>query len=57
MFFDFSSAFNTIQPHLMAQKLLKMNLCSSIVLWVFNYQPQFVVLKGTAVVWTNTQGP
>ena len=32
MFFDFSSAFNTIQPHLLVQKLLIMKLPSSIIL-------------------------
>ena len=26
MFYDFSSAFNTIQPHLLAGKLMKMNV-------------------------------
>ena len=30
MFFTFSSAFNTIQPHLLVQKLLNMRLQSSI---------------------------
>ena len=52
--FGFSSAFNTIRPHLMVQ--------NSIVHWVLNYltnRPQFVSLKGTrsAVVWTNTGAP
>ena len=32
MFFDFSSAFKTIQPHLLAQKLLNMKLPSSVIL-------------------------
>ena len=31
MFFDFSSAFNTIQPHLLVQKLLNMKLPSSVI--------------------------
>ena len=57
MFFDFSNAFNTIQRHLMDQKLLK-DESSSVVLWVFNYltsRPLFVSLKGTrsAVKCTN----
>ena len=30
MFFDFSSAFNTIQPHLLVQKLLNHNIPGSI---------------------------
>ncbi|KAJ8364884.1 hypothetical protein SKAU_G00137150 [Synaphobranchus kaupii] len=33
VFVDFSSAFNTIQPHLMAKKLLKMNLNPHLILW------------------------
>ena len=58
MFFDFSSALNTIQPHLMDQKLLK-DESSSVVPRVFNCltnRPFFVSLKGTrsAVMCTNT---
>ena len=58
MLFDFSSAFNTIQPHLMDQKLLK-DESSSVVSWVFNCltnRPLFVSLKGTrsAVMCTNS---
>ncbi|KAJ8359879.1 hypothetical protein SKAU_G00164040 [Synaphobranchus kaupii] len=34
VFVDFSSAFNTIQPHLMAKELLKMNLNPHLILWV-----------------------
>ena len=48
MFYDFSSAFNTIQPHLLADKLLKMNVSPSTVLWVLDYltnRPQFVRLQ------------
>ena len=37
MFFDFSSAFSTIQPHLLVQKLLNMKLPSSIISWIFDY--------------------
>ncbi|KAJ8352159.1 hypothetical protein SKAU_G00236350 [Synaphobranchus kaupii] len=33
VFVNFSSAFNTIQPHLMAKKLLKMNLNPHLILW------------------------
>ena len=32
MFFDFSSAFNTIQPHLLAEKLLKMKISAPTIL-------------------------
>ncbi|KAJ8358661.1 hypothetical protein SKAU_G00151860 [Synaphobranchus kaupii] len=37
VFVDFSSAFNTIQPHLMAKKLLKMNLNPHLILWVMSF--------------------
>ena len=37
MFFDFSSAFNTIQPHVLIDKLLKINVPKGIALWVLNY--------------------
>ena len=45
MFFDFSSAFNTIQPHLLPEKLLKMKVSIPTILWVLDYLtdwPQFV---------------
>ena len=34
LFVDFSSAFNTIQPHLMIKKLLDLRVDSTIVLWI-----------------------
>ena len=37
MFFDFSKAFNTIQPHLFVQKHLNMKLPSSVISWIFDY--------------------
>ena len=37
MFFDFSSAFNSIQPHLLSEKLLRMDVSSSAVSWVADY--------------------
>ena len=37
MFFDFSSAFNTIQPHLLVQKLLNHNIPGSILAWILSY--------------------
>ena len=42
LFVDFSSAFNTntIQPHLMAAKLLVMNVCDRLVLWIVNFLVQ-----------------
>ena len=55
MFYDFSSAFNTIQPHLLVQKMKQMNIPLSFIKWIFSYitnRPQFVRLavqkdKGT----------
>jgi hypothetical protein len=48
MFFDFSSAFNTIQPHLLAQKMNLMFLHPNTVKWTLDYltdRPQFVRLQ------------
>ena len=45
IFIDFSSAFNTIKPSLLVQKLLNMHVNNNIVLWVLNYlccRPQMV---------------
>ena len=36
LFTDFSSAFNIIQPHLMASKLLKLNINPRLILWIVN---------------------
>ena len=36
MYFDFSSAFNTIQPHLSAEKLIKFDVPQSLVRWILN---------------------
>ena len=47
MFFDFSSAFSTIQPNLLAEKLLKMKISAPTILWVLDYltsRPQYVKL-------------
>ena len=48
LFIDFSSAFNTIQPHLLLPKLLNMNINKSICLWILDFltqRPQFVFIK------------
>ena len=48
VYFDFSSAFNTIQPCLLGKKLVKMNVSPNIITWVVNYltsRQQFVHLK------------
>ena len=62
MFFDFSSAFNTIQPHLLVQKRLNMKLPSSVISWIFDYLTnnlQYVRLNGvlSSVICTNTVAP
>lgn len=47
MIFDFSSAFNTIQPHLLANKGIHFKLHNTTIAWVFSYllsRPQFVRL-------------
>ena len=48
LFIDFSSAFNTIQPHLLIPKLLDMNISKSICLWILDFltcRPQFVFIN------------
>ena len=37
LFIDFSSGFNTIQPHIMASKLLKLGVNSRLILWIVNF--------------------
>ena len=57
MFFDFSSAFNTIQPHLLAEKLMKMKVSPYTILWILDYltsRPQFV--KITSPCFQKVQG-
>src|SRR4029434_3547482 len=48
MFFDFSSAFNTIQPLRLSDKLVQMGVNVHLVSWITDYlteRPQFVRLK------------
>ena len=59
---DFSSAFNTIQPHLMMQKLMSMALNPNIILWVQQFltgRLQRVCLGSTrsGTIRTNTGAP
>ena len=45
LFVDFSSAFNTIQPKILIQKLLKMNINKHLCAWIFEFltnRPQYV---------------
>ncbi|KAI4898937.1 hypothetical protein NFI96_007064 [Prochilodus magdalenae] len=49
MFFDFSSAFNTLQPVLLGDKLRQMQVDESIISWTMDYltgPPQFVRMQG-----------
>jgi hypothetical protein len=49
LFMDFSSAFNTIQPHLLLKRLLDLNVNSTIVLWTREFlrdRPQRVSVSG-----------
>ena len=62
LFIDFSSAFNTIQPHILAQKLLQMNISPQIVRWIHGFlrdRPQWVKVGGVCsdVKYINTGVP
>ncbi|XP_078802582.1 uncharacterized protein LOC144991990 [Oryzias latipes] len=62
MFFDFSSAFNTIQPRLMREKLEKMQVDAPLVSWIEDYltgRPQFVRLQScvSETLTSNTGAP
>ena len=61
MLFDSSSAFNTVQPHLLVQILLSMELLS-VISWIFDYltsRLQYVRLNGllSSAVSSNTGAP
>ena len=61
VFFYFSGDFNTIQLHILVQKLLNINVSSSVVHWMFNClrnRPQFISLNGiTSDVCSSTGAP
>lgn len=62
MFFDFSSAFNTLQPHILASKLLDFKLHNRTVAWILDYllnRPQFVRLgdRCSDTILTKTGAP
>ena len=62
MFFIFSSAFNTIQPHLLANKMLSMSVPSDMILWIIEYltsRSQLVVLQSlkSDTLYSNTGVP
>ena len=63
MFFDFSSAFSTIQPYLLAEKLLKMKISAPTILLVLDYltsRSQYVKLGPFVIsttIYANTGAP
>lgn len=62
LFIDFSSAFNTIQPHILLRKLYNMGVNSYLIKWIYSYlteRPQFVRFNGirSDVIVTNTGAP
>ena len=66
LFIDFSSAFNTIQPHLLIPKLRDMGVSKCLSLWILDFltqRPQFVSLKSnnsvftSSIITTNTGAP
>ena len=62
LFVDFSSAFNTIQPHLLMDKLMKMNVNAKLIVWIQSFlsnRLQYVNFNGTLsdVIEINTGAP
>lgn len=62
LFVDFSSAFNTIQPHILMQKLNVMNVNSKLILWIHDFltcRPQYVKVANYSsnTIITNTGAP
>ena len=62
LFVDFSSAFNTIQIHILMEKLIKMGINSNIVLWIRSFLTdrfQYVRFKGEVshTILINTGAP
>ena len=72
LFVDFSSAFNTIQPHLIIQKPNRINLNKIVIKWIlefFTKRPQYVKISNeqngnglvsgvvSKTIWTNTGAP
>ena len=62
MFIDFSSAFNTIQPHILLQKLCKMDVNPYLIRWIYEYlsnRVQYVKLQTTVSdkILTSTGAP
>ena len=62
LFVDFSSAFNTIQPHILLEKLFDMGVNCNFLLWIekfLTFRPQFVKVNSaqSSVLYSNTGAP
>ena len=62
LYIDFSSAFNTMQPHILLTKLYNMNVNSNLILWIYSFltnRPQYVKLRNSTsnTLVTNTGAP
>ena len=62
LFIDFSSAFNTIKPGILVERLKQMNISSTIISWIFDFltnRTQYVKLQGTfsTYITTHTGSP
>ena len=62
LFVDFSSAFNTIQPHILASKLNDMKLNKTLISWIMEFltnRPQYVKINDNKsnYIYTNTGAP
>ena len=66
LFVDFSSAFNTIQPHILISKLINFGINKNVIAWVMDFlkaRPQYVRLRNgnlnitSGTLFTNTGAP
>jgi hypothetical protein len=64
MYFDFSSAFNTIQPVILARKLIDMDVPNDFIVWIINYltdRSQYVYIRPSncrsLIIKSNTGAP
>ena len=62
LFIDFSSAFNTIQPHILYSKLVHMKVNKCIIAWIMEFltnRPQYVKFQNVSsnYIHTNTGAP
>jgi hypothetical protein len=62
LFVDFSSAFNTIQPHVLMKKLYDMDVNGNLIKWIHSYltmRPQYVKFSNVTsdCIVTNTGAP